>query len=367
MKLRYKFAIGVLILMATGLAVLALVLGYNAPCKPAPELTDDGRLMKAIVGRCYGSPDVLALESVEKPEPASNEVLVKVRAASVNPLDWHYLRGAPYIMRLSSGIGSPKRNRYGVDFAGTVESIGEDVTLFEPGDAVFGSASGAFADYVTVREDRALTAKPDNMSFEQVASVPIAAITALQALRDKGQLKSGQKVLINGASGGVGTFAVQIARALGAEVTGVCSTRNVEMVRSIGADHVFDYTREDYTDSGQHYDLIIDNVGNHSPLTNRKVLTSRGTYVSVGGGKGNWLGPLIGPIKTMLLSPLVEQKFTVLLAQLNKKDLVTLAELMRTGKITPVIDRRYSLNEVPAAISYSEQGHARGKIIVNLP
>ncbi|MBT4519650.1 MAG: NAD(P)-dependent alcohol dehydrogenase, partial [Halieaceae bacterium] len=167
--------------------------------------------MKAIVGRCYGSPDVLALESVEKPEPASNEVLVKVRAASVNPLDWHYLRGAPYIMRLSSGIGSPKRNRYGVDFAGTVESIGEDVTLFEPGDAVFGSASGAFADYVTVREDRALTAKPDNMSFEQVASVPIAAITALQALRDKGQLKSGQKVLINGASGGVGTFAVQIA------------------------------------------------------------------------------------------------------------------------------------------------------------
>jgi NADPH:quinone reductase-like Zn-dependent oxidoreductase len=322
--------------------------------------------MKAIVYRCYGSPDVLEFEDVEKPTPADNEVLVKVHAASVNPLDWHYMRGSPYIMRLGSGLGAPKDSRLGVDFAGTVEAIGKNVTRFKPGDEVFGGRSGAFAEYVIVPDDRALAHKPSNATFEQAASMPIAAITALQALRDKGQLKPGQKVLINGASGGVGTFAVQIAKSFGAEVTGVCSTRNVEMVRSIGADHVFDYTKEDYTESGQHYDLIIDNVGNHSLSANRRVLNPEGIFVIIGGPKGNWLGPLMSPIKALMLSPFVGQEFVMLLARMDKDDLSILGDLMEAGKVTAVIDRRYRLSEVPAAIRYSEEGHARGKIVIDL-
>jgi NADPH:quinone reductase-like Zn-dependent oxidoreductase len=254
----------------------------------------------------------------------------------------------------------------GVDFAGTVEAVGGNVKRFRPGDEVFGGRSGAFAEYVTIREDRALVLKPGNMTFEQAASVPIAAITALQALRDKGKIKSGQKVLINGASGGVGTFAVQIAKSFGAEVTGVCSTRNVEMVRSIGADHVIDYTQEDYTKSGQRYDLIIDNVGNHSLLVNRRVLNPDGIFVIVGGPKGQWLGPLMRPIKALILSPFVGQEFVMLLAELRKDDLALLGDLMQAGKLKPVIDRRYRLSEVPAAIRYSEEGHARGKIVVGL-
>ena len=229
---------------------------------------------------------------------------------------------------------------------------------------MFGAAGGAFAEYVTIRETRTVVHKPTNMSFEQAATVPIAAITALQALRDKGQLQAGQKVLINGASGGVGTFAVQIAKSMGAEVTGVCSTGNLEMVRSIGADHVFDYKHEDYTRSGQHYDLIIDNVGNHSPLVNREVLTPNGKLVIVGGPKGNWLGPLMGMIKAMLVGPFVDQEMLTLMAQLKADDLTILADLMQTGKMTPVIDRRYSLSDIPAAIGYSEEGHVRGKIAV---
>ncbi|MCH8308244.1 MAG: NAD(P)-dependent alcohol dehydrogenase [Proteobacteria bacterium] len=322
--------------------------------------------MKAIVYRCYGSPDVLEFEDVDKPTPADDEVLVKVHAAAVNPLDWHYMRGSPYIMRLGVGLGAPTRTSMGVDFAGTVEAVGSNVKRFKPGDEVFGGRSGAFAEYVTVREDRALALKPANMTFEQAASVPIAAITALQALRDKGQLKPGQKVLINGASGGVGTFAVQIAKSYGAEVTGVCSTRNVEMVRSIGADHVIDYTQEDYTKSGQHYDLIIDNVGNHSLLANRRVLNPDGIFVIVGGPKGNWLAPLMNPIKALMLSPFVGQEFVMILAKLDKDDLAILGDLMQAGKVTPVIDRRYRLSEVPAAIRYSEEGHARGKIVIDL-
>ena len=276
------------------------------------------------------------------------------------------MRGSPYIMRLGSGLGAPKRTGMGVDFAGTVEAVGANVRQFKPGDKVFGGRSGAFAEYVTVREDRALALKPADITFEQAASVPIAAITALQALRDKGKLKAGQKVLINGASGGVGTFAVQIAKAFGAEVTGVCSTRNVEMVRSLGADHVLDYKKEDYTESGQRYDLIIDNVGNHSLLANRSVLNPDGIFVIVGGSNGDWLGPLMGPIKALMLSPLVGQDFVLLLAELRKGDLAILADFMQSGKLTPVIDRRYRLSEVPAAIRYSEEGHARGKIIISL-
>lgn len=366
MKLRYKVAGGILIFLAVAISSLALVLRHDSECGPAPAVADETELMKAIVYRCYGSPDVLEFEDVVKPTPADDEVLVRVHAASVNPLDWHYMRGSPYIMRLGTGLGAPKDSRLGVDFAGTVEAVGRNVKRFKPGDEVFGGRNGAFAEYVIVPDDRALALKPSNATFEQAASVPIAAITALQALRDKGQLKPGEKVLINGASGGVGTFAVQIAKSFGAEVTGVCSTRNVEMVRSIGADHVVDYTKEDYTESGQQYDLIIDMVGNHSLLANRRALNPDGIFVIVGGPKGNWLKPLMSPIKALMLSPFVEQEFVMLLAKMNKDDLAILGDLMQDGKVTPVIDKRYRLSEVPAAIRYSEEGHARGKIVIDL-
>jgi NADPH:quinone reductase-like Zn-dependent oxidoreductase len=367
MKLRYKIAGGFLVVVMLAMTVLGIVISHNSACGPAPELSGDATLMKAVVGRCYGSADVLEFEDIEKPIPADNEVLVKVKAAGVNPLDWHYMRGKPYIMRLmASGIGTPSNTSVGVDFAGVVEAVGKDVTQFKPGDEVFGGRSGAFAEYLTVPEDRAIALKPDNMSFEQVASVPIAAITALQALRDKGQIKPGQKVLINGASGGVGTFAVQIAKSYGAEVTGVCSARNTEMVLSIGADHVIDYRNENYTENGQQYDLIIDMVGNHSLSANRRALTPQGIFVIVGGAKGNWLGPLLRPINAMLYSPFVDQQFVMLLAQIRQQELAVLSELMEAGDLTPVIDRTYPLSEIPAAIEYSEQGHARGKIIVNM-
>jgi NADPH:quinone reductase-like Zn-dependent oxidoreductase len=366
MKLRYKISGGILIFMGVALTSLALVLSHNSDCRPAPAVANNAELMKAIEYRCYGSPDVLKLEDVEKPAPADDEVLVKIHAAAVNPLDWHFMRGSPYLMRLGTGLGAPNRTSLGVDFSGTIESIGANVKRFKPGDEVFGGGKGAFAEYVTVREDRALVLKPANITFEQAASVPIAAITALQALRDTGKIKPGHKVLINGASGGVGTFAVQIAKSFGAEVTGVCSTRNVEMVRSIGADHVIDYKREDYTKSGQTYDLIIDNVGNHSLLDNRQVLNPEGIFVIVGGPKGNWLGPLMGPVKAFMLSPFVGQEFIFLLAKMREDDLAVLADLMQTGQVTPVIDRLYRLSEVPDAIRYSEEGHARGKIIINL-
>ena len=366
MKLRYKIANGILIFLALAIFSLGLVLSHNADCVPAPEISSESLSMKAIVYRCYGSPDVLTYEDIEKPMPGDDEVLVKVHAASVNPLDWHYMRGSPYFIRLGSGVGAPKDIRLGVDFAGTVEAVGKDVEQFKLGDEVFGGANGAFSEYVTVRDSRALAMKPANITFEQAASVPIAAITALQALRDKGKIKTGHRVLINGASGGVGTFAVQIAKSFGAEVTGVCSTRNVEMVRSIGADHVFDYKKENYTESGKQYDLIIDNVGNHSLLANRRVLSPEGVLVIVGGAGGNWLGPLIRPIKALLLSPFVGQEFVLILAQLRQEDLAILGDLMQAGTVTPVIDRSYRLSEVAAAIRYSEEGHARGKIVIDL-
>ena len=357
---------GILIFLAIAMSALALVVSHTSSCEPAPSLSNETETMKAIIYRCYGSPDVLEFADVEKPRPADNDVLVKVVAAAVNPLDWHYMRGSPYIMRLGAGIGAPKDSRLGVDFAGTVEAVGKTVTRFKPGDEVFGGRTGAFAEYVIVPEDRALALKPSSVTFEQAASVPIAAITALQALRDKGKLESGQKVLINGASGGVGTFAVQIAKTFGAEVTGVCSTRNVEMVRSLGADHVIDYKLEDYTQSGQHYDLIIDMVGNHSLLANRKVLNSNGILVMVGGAKGNWIAPLKNPVKALMLSPFVDQELVLILARLRQDDLTIIGDLMQAGKVTPVIDRRYRLSEVPEAIRYSEEGHARGKIIIDV-
>ena len=366
MKLRYKIASGILGSLAVVIAVLAITLSYTSDCEPAPVVSNDAELMKAIEYRCYGSPDVLELTEIAKPMPADDEVLVKILAASVNPLDWHYMRGSPYFMRLVAGIGAPTRTRMGVDFSGTVEAIGKNVTLFKPGDEVFGGGAGAFAEYLTIREDRGLTMKPANMTFAQVAAVPIAGISALQALRDYAKIEPGQKVLINGASGGVGTFAVQIAKSLGAEVTGVCSTRNLEMVRSIGADYVVDYTQEDYTESGKHYDVIIDMVGNHSPLENRRALAPTGKLVIVGGPKGDWLGPAASLLKAKLLSPFVEQEFVMILASLRKDDLVILGELMQAGDVTPVIDRHYVLSEIPDAIRYSEEGHVRGKIVVDM-
>jgi len=367
MKLRYKIANGFLIVLAVLITGLGLVLSHTEDCGPAPEVSAGTATMQAAVRRCYGSPDVIEIAVIEKPAPGDDEVLVKVRAASVNPLDWHYLRGSPYFMRLMTGLGKPDDVRMGVDYSGTVAAIGANVSKFKPGDEVFGGANGAFAEYVTVGEDRAIALKPTNMTFEQAASVGIAGLTALQALRDKGNLESAQRVLINGASGGVGTFAVQIAKSFGAEVTAVCSTRNVELVRSIGADHVFDYKKEDYTDSGEQYDLIIDNVGNHGLLANRSVLTADGILVLVGGAKGNWVAPIMGPIKAMLLSPFVDQELALIMAELSQSDLAVFSELMQSGAVTPVIDRTYPLHELSQAIAYSEEGRARGKIIVTVP
>jgi len=365
MTLRYKVLGVILVLVAVALVSLAFAMSHDSACGPAPLLPGNAQLMKAIVHHCYGSADVLKFEDIEKPIAADDQVLVKVHAASVNPLDWHYMRGTPYIVRMDSGFGKPENPRLGVDFAGTVEAVGKNVKRFKPGDEVFGGKFGAFAEYVTVREDRALALKPANLTFEQAASVPIAALTALQGLRDKGRIRPGQKVLINGASGGVGTFAVQIAKSFGADVTGVCSTRNVAMVRSIGADHVIDYTLEDFTKGEQRYDLILDNVGNHSLLQYRRVLSPKGIFVIVGGpNSGQWIGPMVTPIKALMLSPLVSQKFAPFLAELNQEDLAIMRDLMQAGKVTPVIDRRYKLSEVPAAIRYLEEGHARGKVVI---
>lgn len=330
---------------------------------PAPR-------MKAIVYYNFGPPDVLRLEEIDKPVPTDDQLLIRVRAASVNPLDWHYLEGLPYIARISGfGLLKPKVNRLGVDYAGTVEAVGKNVTQFKPGDEVFGGKLGALAEYICVQADRGVALKPANMTFEQSASVPVAAVTALQGLRDRGAVQPGQKVLINGASGGVGTFAVQIAKSFGAEVTGVCSTRNVDMVRSIGADHVIDYKKEDFTKSAQRYDLIIDNVGNHSVLDCRRVLNPNGRYVLIGGGGLNdarWTGPLVRVLKLFMLSAFVTQEMGMMLSDLNQKDLNVLRDLMQSGKVTPVIDKRYKLSEVPQAIRYLEEGHARGKVVINL-
>ena len=325
--------------------------------------------MKAIVYCDYGLPN-LKLQEIEKPTPADDQLLVRVRAASVNPYDWHFVEGTPKIMRLMGvGLRKPKDTRLGVDFAGTVEAVGKNVTQFKPGDDVFGGRGGAFAEYVCPRAYRAVAIKPANITFEQAASVNIAGITALQALRDKGNVQPWQKVLINGASGGVGTFAVQIAKSLGADVTGVCSTKNVDLVRSLGADHVIDYTKEDFAKGEQRYDVILDNVPNHSLSECRRILNPNGKYVMIGGGGPNdsrWVGPFGRVIKTMVLSPFTSQKMGMMMADANGKDLTILADMMQSGKLKPVIDRTYKLNEVPAAIAYLEEGHARGKVVITV-
>ncbi|HTL50668.1 MAG TPA: NAD(P)-dependent alcohol dehydrogenase [Steroidobacteraceae bacterium] len=322
--------------------------------------------IKAIVYCDYGLADRLKLADIEKPVPEAGQILVKVRAAAANPLDWHYLRGTPYVMRLGAGLRRPSEIRLGVDYSGVVESVGPGVTRFKPGDEVFGARTGAFGEYVAARSEGSVVLKPPGISFEQAAAVPVAAITALQGLRVAG-VGPGARVLINGASGGVGTFAVQIAKAQGAIVTGVCSGRNVELVKSLGADAVIDYTKENYTTQGAKYDAIIDNVANNGILANRGALTPTGKYVLIGGGgpdNGKWIGPLINPIKAMLISPFVKQDLDVLFAELSPADLELLGKLMRDGKVTPVIDRRYSLAETPEAIRYLETGRARGKVII---
>ena len=323
--------------------------------------------MKAISYNRYGSPDVLKCEEVRKLAVGDNEVLIRVRAAAVNPYDWHFMRGEPYPVRIAAGgLRKPKDSRLGADVAGEIEAVGRNITQFKPGDGVFGSCKGAFAEYACASESK-LAMKPDNVTFEQAASVPIAAFTALQGLRDKGRLQPGQKVLVNGAAGGVGTFAVQIAKSFGAEVTGVCSTRNVEMVRSIGADQVVDYTQENFTKSARRYDVILDCVGNHSFSECRRVLNPRGIYVGAGGTSDNWMiGPLTRAIKALVLSWFVSQKQVMVLAKPSQEDLTIMGELMATGKVTPVIDKRYSLSQVPDAIRYLEAGHARGKVVITL-
>src|SRR5215213_751494 len=333
--------------------------------------------MKAIVRNTYGSPDVLELQEVEKPDFADDGVLVRVRAASVSRGDWYSLTGTPYVARMQVGLLKPKTNRLGVDFAGTVEAVGRDVTQFRPGDEVFGGrSSGAFAEYVCVRVAAPLSRrfqsfivapKPANLTFEQAAAVPVAALTALQGLRDKGQIQLGQQVLINGASGGVGTFAVQIAKALGAEVTAVCSTRNVELVRSLGADHVIDYTREDFTRSDRRYDVILDVAGSRRWRECKRVLKPEATIVLIGGPKTNrLLGPLMHVITVKIGAAGRSQKAVFFIAKLNARDLAALGELLDSGKVTPVIDRRYELSEIREAFRYLGEGHARGKIVVTL-
>jgi len=318
--------------------------------------------VKAAIYTRYGPPDVVQITDVEKPVPKDNEVLIRVRAASVNPLDWHFMRGTPYVVRLGAGLRRPKITRLGVDLAGQVEAVGGNVTQCKPGDEVFGACRGAFAGYVCAVEDK-LALKPANLSFEEAAAVPVAALSALQGLRDKGRIQRGHKVLVDGASGGVGTFAVQIAKSFGAEVTAVCSTRNVETARSIGADHVIDYTREDFTQSGQRYNLIMAANAYHSIFDYRRVLSQDGTYVMVGGGGVQARQALLlGP----LLSLIGSRKMRFVSAKINKKDLVFLKGLLEAGKVVPVIDKRYALSGVAEALRYLEEGHAQGKVVITV-
>jgi NADPH:quinone reductase-like Zn-dependent oxidoreductase len=321
--------------------------------------------MKAITQQGYGSPDVLQLQDVDEPIPNDDEVLVRVRAASANPRDWHVMRGVPYIARpqirkLRSGI-------LGSDVAGQVEAVGKDVTRFHPGDEVFADVvTGGFAEY-TKSPEEFVAPKPANLTFEQAAAVPLAGVTALQGLRNHGRVEPGQKVLIIGASGGVGTFAVQIVKWLGAQVTGVSSTRNVDLVRSLGADHVVDYTREDFTKSGQAYDLILQLAGTASPSNCRRALTPTGTLLlSSGDSNGRWIGPMNRILGAMVVSPFVSQRLTSFEAKQSGEDLRVLKELIEAGTVTPVIDRMYSLSDVPEAIRYLEKGHARGKVVITV-
>jgi NADPH:quinone reductase-like Zn-dependent oxidoreductase len=321
--------------------------------------------LKAITYHRYGPPEVLELQEVDEPEVGDDDVLVRVRAASANPRDWHFMRGEPYFMRLQFGLRTPKNRLLGGDVAGQVEAVGRKVTRFRPGDEVVADVvQGGFAEYACVPEGLA-GPKPANLTFEQAAAVPLAALTALQGLRDQGRVQPGQKVLVVGAAGGVGTFAVQLAKWLGADVTGVCSTSKVDLVRSIGADHVVDYTREDFTKGGQRYDVIFQLAGTRSPSDCRRALTPKGTLLlSSGESGGRWIGPVSRIVKALALSPFVGQRLVPFLAKPSGEDLQLMRELIESGEVSPVIDRTYALGEVPEAIRYLESGHARGKVVI---
>jgi NADPH:quinone reductase-like Zn-dependent oxidoreductase len=366
-KLRYKILNGVGIVIVAGIATLMITVSYNKACPAVAPYKGDAPPMRAMKHRCYGEPSVLRLETVEKPVPDDGRFLIRVRASSVNPAEWYGITGQPRFVRLMNGIGAPTDDRAGTDMAGVVEAVGPNVTRFKPGDEVFGGVGGAYAEYALGRDQGGIAKKPANMSFEEAAGLPIAAITALQGLRDQGRLKPGQKVLINGASGGVGTYAVQIAKALGAEVTGVCSTRNVEMVRSLGADHVVDYTKENFTQGATRYDVILDNVGSQSFGDMADVMNPKGIIVVVGGSRK---GPFLGPIKRVAWSKIaggfIEPEIKFYIAQFNKEDMQFLADLASAGKLRTVIDKRYPLEQAGAALGYLGEGHARGKVIVTV-
>ena len=366
MKLRSKIIIGLFSILTLLIISVAVAIGYTSDCGPARAAAADDNAMKAIIYQCYGGPDVLEYVDVPKPVPADNEVLVKVKAAGINPADYHFMRGSPYLMRLMTGIGKPSGQKMGTDFSGVVEAVGRNVSKFKVGDDVFGGRKGALAEYVTVRENGAIALKPENVSHEQAATLAIAAITALQAVRDKGEVKAGEKVLINGASGGVGTYAVQIAKYFGADVTGVNSTRNVEMVLSIGADNVIDYKKADYATQNTRYDVLIDMVANNSLSTNLEVLNPGGRLVNVGSiEKGDWIQPLIRPTKTLFMNPFIgDKKIIGFVASIKQEDIELLARMMAEGKLTPVLDKGYPLAETANAISHLETGRARGKIFV---
>jgi NADPH:quinone reductase-like Zn-dependent oxidoreductase len=321
--------------------------------------------MKAIVQGRYGAADALELRDIDRPIVKDDEVLVRVHAAGINPYDWHWMTGLPYVARPVFGLRKPKRRLRGWDVAGRVEAVGTSLTQLQVGDEVFGWSDGAFAEYVCA-EARQFVQKPANVTLEQAAAVPMGALTALQALRDHGNVQPGQRVLVNGASGGVGTFAVQIAKSLGAEVTGVCSTRNVDLVRSIGADHVIDYTREDFTRTGERYDVILDNVGNRSLSGYRRALTAKGMLVPNSGLGGRWIGPVGRLLKARVRSMFVSQRVATFTAEGNRDDLLALKELIEAGKVTPVIDRTYPLAETADAFRYLEKGHTRGKVVITV-
>lgn len=366
MKLRYKLLLGFAATLGIAIAALAVTVSYTTDCEPVASTPADPAHVQVIRYRCYGSPEVLELAAIPKPVPGDDDVLVRVKAASVNPLDWHYMRGSPYVMRLDSGIGAPKNERLGADFAGVVEAVGQNVTGFSAGDAVFGIGRGSFGEYLTKHSSGSIAKIPPGATFADGAAIPIAGVTALQALRDHGKLEAGQRVLINGASGGVGTYAVQIAKAWGAEVTGVCSERNRDMVLSLGADRVIDYREANYTQEDERYDLIVDMIGNHPISANLDVLEPDGRLVIVGGEKGDWVGPLANMIKAPLVAPFIDQELIVMLAHPSGEDLAVLADMMEKGQLVSVIDTTYSLSDVPDAIAYSETGRARGKIIVEV-
>jgi NADPH:quinone reductase-like Zn-dependent oxidoreductase len=323
-------------------------------------------IMKAIVHHQYGPPDVLKLQEIDKPVAKEDEVLVRVHAASINILDWYGISGLA-LGRIGGGLRRPKDPRVGVDFAGVVERVGANVKQFKPGDEVYGGRGGSFAEYVTIREQGGIAPKSVNMTFEQAAAVPVAGLTALQGLRDKGQIQPGQKVLINGASGGVGTFAVQIAKAFGAEVTGVCHTRHVDAIRSLGVDHIIDYAREDFTRSGQRYDLVLDVMGGRSWRDFRRVLNPNATFVLIGGPKTNRLiGPLAHIIRIRLAALRASQKVIFFIANVNREDLLFMNELFEAGKVTPLIDRQYKLSELPQAMRHFAEDHPHGKIVITV-